>query len=102
MAWRGNEDPQTDPWDLQSGIYEGDGFHPHHSFSGVRRLAFYAWDLNPLLGELRMIEPKFPFRQFFDFRFGVNASRFFNLPTLSKRCAICAIRDVRRATCRSH
>jgi hypothetical protein len=22
----------------------------------------------------------FPFRQFFDFRFGVNASRFFNLP----------------------
>jgi hypothetical protein len=27
-----------------------------------------------------MIEPKFPFRQFFDFRFGVNASRFFNLP----------------------
>jgi hypothetical protein len=31
-------------------------------------------------GELRMIEPKFPFRQFFDFRFGVNASRFFHLP----------------------
>jgi len=27
-----------------------------------------------------MIEPKFPFRQFFDFRFGVNAIRFFNLP----------------------
>jgi hypothetical protein len=27
-----------------------------------------------------MIEPKFPFRQFFNFRFGVNASRFFNLP----------------------
>ena len=27
-----------------------------------------------------MIEPKLPFRQFFDFRFGVNASRFFNLP----------------------
>jgi hypothetical protein len=32
------------------------------------------------LGELRMIEPKFPFRQFFDFRFSVSASRFFNLP----------------------
>jgi hypothetical protein len=30
-----------------------------------------------------MIESKFPFRQFFDFRFDVNASRFFNLPTLS-------------------
>ena len=30
-----------------------------------------------------MIEPKFPFRQFFDFRFGVNASRFFISPTLS-------------------
>ena len=30
----GNEDPLTDPWDLQSGIYEGDGFHPRHSFSG--------------------------------------------------------------------
>jgi hypothetical protein len=27
-----------------------------------------------------MIEPKFPFRQFFDFRFGVKAIRFFNLP----------------------
>jgi hypothetical protein len=27
-----------------------------------------------------MIEPKFPFRQFFDFRFGVNASHFFNFP----------------------
>ena len=27
-----------------------------------------------------MIEPKLPFRQFFDFRFGINASRFFNLP----------------------
>jgi hypothetical protein len=27
-----------------------------------------------------MIEPKFRFRQFFDFRLGVNASRFFNLP----------------------
>jgi hypothetical protein len=27
-----------------------------------------------------MIEPEFSFRQFFDFRFGVNASRFFNLP----------------------
>jgi hypothetical protein len=26
----GNEDPKTDPWDLQSGIYEGDGFHPRH------------------------------------------------------------------------
>jgi hypothetical protein len=38
------------------------------------------WILSYLLGELRMIEPKFPFRQFFDFRFGVNASRFFNLP----------------------
>jgi hypothetical protein len=45
-----------------------------------RRLAFYALDLFLLLGELRMIEPKFPFRQFFDFRFGVNASRFFNFP----------------------
>jgi hypothetical protein len=84
----GNEDPQTDPWDLQSGIYEGDRFHPRRSFSGVRdrvglwtrfssrdrlcsifgivRLAFSALDLIPLLGELRMIEPKFPFRQFFD------------------------------------
>ena len=27
-----------------------------------------------------MIEPKFPFRQFFDFRFFVNAGRIFNLP----------------------
>jgi hypothetical protein len=27
-----------------------------------------------------MIEPEFPFRQYFDFRFGVDASRFFNLP----------------------
>jgi hypothetical protein len=27
-----------------------------------------------------MIEPKFPFRQFCDFRFCVNAIRFFNLP----------------------
>jgi hypothetical protein len=27
-----------------------------------------------------MIEPKFPFRQYFDFRFGVTAIRFFNLP----------------------
>jgi hypothetical protein len=26
----GNEDPKPDPWDLQSGIYEGDGFHPRH------------------------------------------------------------------------
>jgi hypothetical protein len=60
---------------------KGDGFHPRHSFSG--------------LGELRMIEPKFPFRQFFDFRFSVNASRFLTSPTLSKRCAICAIRVVR-------
>jgi Type IV secretory system Conjugative DNA transfer len=50
---------QTDPWDLQSGIYEGDRFHPRHSFSG--------W------AKLRM-KPKFPFRQFFDFRFGVSAS----------------------------
>ena len=41
-------------------------FIPRHSFS---------W-----LGKLRMIEPKFPFWQFFDFRFGVDASRFFNLP----------------------
>jgi hypothetical protein len=64
-----------------------------------RRLAFYALDLITLLGEFRMIEPKFPFRQFFDFRFGVNASRFFNLPHPSKRCAI---RVVRRATCCSH
>ena len=48
--------------------------------SPARRLAFSALDLIPLLGEFRMIEPKFPFRQFFDFRFGVNASRFFNLP----------------------
>jgi hypothetical protein len=62
-----------------------------------RRLAFSALDLI-LLGEFRMIEPKFPLRQFFDFRFGVNAGRFFNLPTLSKRSTICAIRVVRRAT----
>jgi hypothetical protein len=27
-----------------------------------------------------VIEPKFSFRQFFDFRFGVKAIRFFNLP----------------------
>jgi hypothetical protein len=41
-----------------------------------RRLAFSALDLTALLCELQVIEPKFPFRQFFDFRFGVNASRF--------------------------
>jgi hypothetical protein len=46
----------------------------------------------PTAGELRMIEPEFPFRQFFDFRFGVDASHFFNSPTLSKRCTTCAIR----------
>src|SRR4029077_14680666 len=56
----------TDPWDLQSGIYEGDGFH---SASVV------FW-----LGKLRMIEPKFPFRQFFDFCFCSNAILCFNLP----------------------
>jgi hypothetical protein len=26
----GNEDPKRGPWDLQSGIYEGDGFRPRH------------------------------------------------------------------------
>jgi hypothetical protein len=31
-------------------------------------------------GEFRIIEPKFPVRQFLDFRFGVNASHFFHLP----------------------
>jgi hypothetical protein len=43
-------------------------------------------------GELRMIESKFPFRQFFDFRLGIDGSHFFNFPTLSKRCTTCAIR----------
>ena len=32
------------------------------------------------LGELGFVEPEFTFGQFFDFRFGVNAGRFFNLP----------------------
>jgi hypothetical protein len=32
------------------------------------------------MGELRMIKRSFRFRQFFDFRFSVSASRFFNLP----------------------
>jgi hypothetical protein len=62
----GNEDLQTDLWELQSGIYDGDGFHPRHSFSG--------WAKPP------DDRTEVSFRQFFDFRFGVNASRFFNLP----------------------
>jgi hypothetical protein len=58
-------------------------------------MSFVFW-----LGELRMIEPKFPFRQFFDFRSRRKRQPLLQSPpTLSKRCAI---RVVRRATCRSH
>jgi hypothetical protein len=43
-----------------------------------------------------MIEPKSPFRQFVDFRFGVNASRFFNLPH-----PIQTLRNLRNPRCPS-
>jgi hypothetical protein len=36
-----------------------------------------------------MTEPEFPFRQFFDFRFGVDASHFFNLPTPIQPGGLC-------------
>ena len=36
----------------------------------IRVIRFLAWASSP----------KFPFRLFFDFRFGVNASHFFNFP----------------------
>jgi hypothetical protein len=48
-------------------------------------------DFIPFLSELGVVEAKLTLGQFFDFRFGVNAGGLFNLPTLSKRSASCAI-----------
>jgi hypothetical protein len=54
------------------------------------------------LGELRMIEPKLMLGQLFDFPHGIDAGGLFNLPTLSKRNASCAILVFLRAICCSH
>jgi hypothetical protein len=43
-------------------------------------LPFSALDLIPLVGEIGLVQPKLTLGQFFDFRFGVDAGSFFNLP----------------------
>jgi hypothetical protein len=45
-----------------------------------RCLPFSPLDLIPVMGELGIVEPKFTLGQFFDFGFGVDAGRFFDLP----------------------
>ena len=45
-----------------------------------RGLPFSVLNLIPLLGELGLVEPKLTLGQFFDFRLGIDAGGFFNLP----------------------